>query len=163
MFCPRCSAENGLEQKYCRQCGLQLTAARIALQGVVDEALNRQKKGANLISGGSIFLILSVMAALANILLNSGPWNYGVVINLLVGLLITVPMIVIGTVRLRRAQRTLQPKDDERGQLESDSSRGMETLAASAHPTGRLLSPAEAPDSITEWTTRHLTTRERGR
>jgi hypothetical protein len=129
---------------------------------VVDETLNKHKKGANLISAGSIFLILSVMAALANILLNSGPWNYGVVINLLVGLLITVPMIVIGTVRLRRAQRTLQLKD-ERGQLESDSSHGKETLPVSAHPTARLLSPAEAPDSITEGTTRHLTTRERKR
>ncbi len=162
MFCPQCSAENNLEQKYCRRCGLQLTAARIALPGVVDEALATYRKGANLLSGGSIFLIFSVMAALANILLNSSPWNYGVIINLLLGLVITVPMIVIGIARLRRAQRALQPKD-ERGQLESDYSQGKETLAAPAHPTGRLLSPVEAPESITEGTTRHLTTSERRR
>jgi hypothetical protein len=76
MFCPRCSAENNLEQKYCRQCGLQLTAARIALHGGVDEALARYWWGEGLLAGGSIFLILSVLAALANISLNSGPWNY---------------------------------------------------------------------------------------
>lgn len=160
MFCPRCSAENNSEQKYCRQCGLPLTAARTALTGALDEALKTYKKGANSLSRGSVFLILSVMAALANILLMSGPWNYGVIINLLIGLLITVPMIVVGIVRLRGAQRVLQLKDGQ-GQLESDYSQDKGILAASAHSTGRLLSAVEAPDSIAEGTTRSLTTPER--
>ena len=159
MFCPRCSAENNLEQKYCRQCGLQLTAARIALHGGVDEALARYWWGEGLVSGGSIFLLLSVLVALANIFLNSGPWNYAVIINLLIGLIVTVPMITIGTVRLRRARRALQLKD-EQGQLASAHSQGEKTLAASAHPADRLLSAVEVPDSITEGTTRHLTTPE---
>src|SRR5918911_5169690 len=103
MFCPRCSIENNLEQKYCRKCGLQLTAARMALQGTVDEALAKYKKGARLLSGGSLFLILSALVALANVFLNSTPWNYGVVINLLIGLCVTVPMVGIGTARMRRA------------------------------------------------------------
>lgn len=162
MFCPRCSTENNLEQKYCRQCGLKLTAARIALQGTVDEALARYKTGAMLLSGGALFLILSALVALSNIFLNSIPWNYGVIINLLIGLIVTVPMISIGIVRMRRAQRALQPKD-ERGQLESGLSQGEERLGASANTTDRLLSPVEIPDSITEGTTRHLTTPERKR
>jgi hypothetical protein len=159
MFCPRCSAENNLEQKYCRQCGLQLTAARIALHGGVDEALARYWWGEGLVAGGSIFLLLSVLVALANIFLNSGPWNYAVIINLLIGLIVTVPMITIGMVRLRRARRALQLKD-EQGQLASDHSPDEKTLAASAHPTDRLLSAVEVPNSITEGTTRHLTTPE---
>ena len=159
MFCPRCNTENNLEQKYCRQCGLQLTAVRIALRGDVDEALARHKKGEWLVSGGSIFLIFSVLAALANIFLNSGPWNYAVIINLLIGLIVTVPMITIGMVRLRRARRALQLKD-EQGQLASEHSQGEKILAASAHPADRLLSAVEVPDSITEGTTRHLTTPE---
>jgi hypothetical protein len=123
MFCPRCSAENNLEQKYCRQCGLQLTAARIALHGGVDEALARFWRGEGLVAGGSVFLVLSVLAVLANIFLNSGPWNYAVIINLLIGLIVTVPMITTGMVRLRRARRTLQLKD-EQGQLARDHSQG---------------------------------------
>ena len=159
MFCPRCSAENNLEQKYCRQCGLQLTAARIALHGGVDEALARFWWGEGLVAGGSVFLILSVLAALANIFLNSGPWNYAVIINLLIGLIVTVPMITIGVVRLRRARRALQLKD-EQGQLASEHSQDGKTLAASADPAERLLSAVEVPNSITEGTTRHLTTPE---
>ena len=162
MFCPRCNTENNLEQKYCRQCGLQLTAVRIALRGDVDEALARHKKGEWLVSGGSIFLIFSVLAALANVFLNSGPWNYAVIINLLVGLVVSVPLITIGTVRLRGARHDLQTKD-EGGQLAGDYPQSKETLAASVNPTGRLLSPVEAPESITEGTTRHLTTSERKR
>ena len=156
MFCPRCSAENNLEQKYCRQCGLQLTTARIALHGGVDEALARFRRGEGVLAGGSIFLILCVMAALANVFLNSGPWNYAIIINLLIGLIVAAPMITIGMVRLRGARRSLQPKD-EQGQLVNNHAQG-ETLAASAHPADRLLSAVEVPDSITEGTTRHLTT-----
>jgi uncharacterized membrane protein YqaE (UPF0057 family) len=149
-----------LEQKYCRQCGLQLTAARIALHGGVDEALARYWSGEGLLAGGSIFLILSVLVAFANIFLNSGPWNYAVIINLLIGLVVTLPMITIGMVRLRRARRALQLKD-EQGQLASDHPQGEKTLAASAHPTDRLLSAVEAPGSITEGTTIHLKSPER--
>ena len=160
MFCPRCSAEYNLEQKYCRQCGLQLTAARIALRGGIDEALARYWWGEGLLAGGSIFLILSVLVALANFFLNSGPWNYAVIINLLIGLIVTVPMITIGMVRLRRVRRALELKD-EQGQLESDHSHGEKTLAASTHQTDRLLSAVEVPNSITEGTTIHLKSPER--
>ena len=157
MYCPRCSAENNLEQKYCRQCGLQLTAVQIALHGGVVETPARYWRGEGLVAGGSIFLILSVLAALANIFLNSGPWNYAVIINLLIGLIVTVPMITIGTVRLRRARRALQLKD-EPGQLASDYSQSEKTLSAATHPAERLTSALAVPDSITEGTTRHLTT-----
>ena len=159
MYCPRCSAENDLKQKYCRQCGLQLGPVQLALHGGMEEALTKHKVGEWLLAGGSIFLVLSVLAAFANIFLNSGPWNYGVIINLLIGLIVTVPMITIGMVRLRRARRALQLKD-EQGQLASDHSQGEKTLAASAHPADRLLSAVEVPDSITEGTTRLLTTPE---
>jgi hypothetical protein len=75
MFCPQCSAENNLRQKYCRRCGLQLTAALIALRGSADDALTRYLKGGKLLAVGSIFLIFSVLATLANITHSSGPWN----------------------------------------------------------------------------------------
>ena len=158
MFCPQCSSENNLEQKYCRQCGLQLTAARIALHGGVDEALARFWSGEGLVAGGSGFLVLSVLAALANIFLNSGPWNYAIIINLLIGLIITLPMTTIGMVRLRRARRALQLKDKQ-SQLASDHSKGGK-LAASSHLADSSLSAVQVPESITEGTTRLLTTPE---
>ncbi len=138
MFCPQCGAENNLEQKYCRQCGQQVTDARIVVRGGAEEALTRYQKGARLLSAGSIFLLFSVLAALANSLSRPGPRNYAVIINLLIGLIITGPMIVTGIARLRCARRALRLKD-EPGQLAGDHSPGKETFAASAHRTARLL------------------------
>ena len=155
MFCPRCGAENDLEQKYCRRCGLPLAAARISLQGGIDEALTRHKKGENLLTGGSVTLVIFILGAFANILLNPGPWNYGVVVNLLLGLVITAPLITTGLVRLRRARRALQPRGLQ-DQLTSDPSTGGGALTSSAHTTDRLLSPVIAPPSVTEHTTLHL-------
>jgi hypothetical protein len=162
MFCPQCGVENNPEQKYCRQCGQQLTDARIAVRGGAGEALTRYQKGARLLSAGSLFLILSVLAALANSLSHTGPRNYAVIINLLIGLIITGPMIVTGMVRLRCARRALRLKD-EPSQLVGGHSPGGETFTASAHRTARLLTPLAAPGSITEGTTRHLQTPKRGR
>jgi hypothetical protein len=159
MFCPQCGTENSPAQKYCRQCGLQLAAARVAINGGADEALMRYKKGEWLLSGGSTFLILSVLAALTNIFFNSGPRNYAVIVNLLIGLVITGPMITAGIVSLRRARRTVQMKD-EPSRWPSVHSLGEETPSAAAHPTARLLTPMAAPSSITEGTTRHLQTLE---
>ena len=162
MFCPQCGTENNLEQKYCRQCGQPVTDARIAVRGGAEEPLAKYQKGARLLSAGSLFLLLSVLAALANSLSRPGQRNYAVIINLLIGLIIAGPTIVTGMARLRCARRALRLKD-ERGQLASGHSPGEETFAASAHPTARLLEQVAMPGSITEGTTRHLQARERKR
>ncbi|HWW74637.1 MAG TPA: zinc ribbon domain-containing protein [Pyrinomonadaceae bacterium] len=162
MFCPQCGTENNPEQKYCRRCGQQVTDARIALRGGADDALKRYQKGARLLSIGSLFLLFSVLAALANSLSRPGPRNYAVIINLLIGLVITGPLIVTGMARLRCARRALRLKD-EPGQLAGGHSPGEETFAASAHPTARLLERVATPGSITEGTTRHLQAQERKR
>lgn len=155
MFCPQCGAENSVEQKYCRRCGLQLAAARISLQGGVGQALKRHKKGEKLVSSGGVTLVIFILAALANIFLNPGPWNYPVLINLLLGLVIAVPLMAAGLVHLRRAGRTLHPKD-EQGQLGADQSQAAQALTSSTYSTDRLVSTMRAPDSVTEQTTLHL-------
>ena len=151
MFCPQCGAENSLEQKYCRRCGLQLAAARISLQGGVEEALTRHTKGELIFAGGGVTLVIFILGALANIFLDSGP--FPVLINLLLGLGIAVPLIVTGSVLMRRAGRALHPKDD-RGKLPDHQFQEASTIIpSSAYSTDRLLSPTSTPDSVTEQTT----------
>lgn len=153
MFCPQCGAENGLEQKYCRRCGLQLAAARMSLQGDVGATLMTYKKGQVLFSSGGVTLVIFILAALINIFLDSGP--YPVLINLLVGLAIAVPLMAAGLVQLRRAERALNPKD-EQSQLAAGQADGAWAIPSSTYSTDRLLSSTRAPDSITEQTTLHL-------
>jgi hypothetical protein len=115
-----------------------------------------------MLSGGGVTLVIFILAALANILLNPGPWNYGVLINLLLGLAIALPLMAAGLVHLRRAGHALHPKD-EQAQLTADQSHGAWGLRSSAYSTDRLLSPMEAPDSVTEATTVNLKSPERGK
>ena len=152
MFCPQCGAENSLEQKYCRRCGLQLTAARISLQGGAGEALKKHKKGEVLLSSGAVTLVIFIIAAVTNIFLDSGP--VAVLINLLLGLGIAVPLMTTGFLQLRSAGQTLNPKNEPR-QLAADQSSRRE-LTPSAYSTDGLLSPIKVPDSVTEQTTLHL-------
>jgi hypothetical protein len=161
MFCPKCGAENSLEQKYCRRCGLQLAAARISLQGGMGQALTRHKKGEALLSSGAFTLVVFTVAALGNIFLNPGIWNYPVLINLLLGLVIGVPLMAAGLVHLRRARRALHPTA-EQNQLAADRPEGALATTSSAYSTDRLLSSTTAPDSVTEQTTIHLKAPQQG-
>jgi len=153
MFCPQCSSENSLEQKYCRRCGLELTAAQISLQGGVGAALTRHKKGQVIFSSGGLSLIIFTLAALANIFLGSGPQP--VLINLLLGLATGVPLMAAGLVQLRRAGVSLQPVE-EHNQLASDNSKEALTITSSPYATDPLLPPG----SVTEQTTQNLKSRE---
>ena len=67
MFCPRCSAENKSEQKYCRQCGLPLAAAQLALTGQLDEVLGELKKGEKSLQKGVTLLGIFLLVTLVTI------------------------------------------------------------------------------------------------
>ena len=136
MFCPQCSSENGREQKFCRRCGLELTAARISLQGGVGAALTMHKKGESLLASGGLTLVIFIFAAIANIFLHGG--LFPILMNLLLGLVIGVPLMAVGLVRLQRAGRSLFPKEDS------------------------LLSPVRSADSVTEQTTLSLNSHKPG-
>jgi hypothetical protein len=163
MYCPECSAQNETGQKYCRRCGLPLTVIQLAIEGRVDEALARYKKGVSSLSGGTYILALCLFGALINMFMIPGPWNgYAVVANSIVGLVIGVPMIIAGRVRLSRAKRLLSSEDQAHRLIEAETPRtaALSPLAATTDP---LVSRIPIPGSVTEQTTLNLKSPERNR
>src|SRR5688572_22161320 len=95
MFCPQCGAENSRKQTYCSRCGLHLAGARMSLEGGVDDALTKHKRGEALFGSGGITLVIFIIAAITNSLLNPG-WNLPVLVNLILGLSFAIPLMTTG-------------------------------------------------------------------
>lgn len=157
MFCPLCNTENEAGRGYCRQCGLSLGGVSLAVSGRAGEALSRYKKGAGALSAGALVLVICVTIAVLNFFLSSEPRNYGTLINLLVGLVVALPMIIVGTARVSRAGALLKDDKDDGA---THQIRGRADEPASLPPGTRKLDPlAESPsaaNTVTEQTTLKL-------
>lgn len=88
MFCPRCSAQNKQEQKFCRNCGLSLTSVRLALEGKMDEMAAELERSYNILGQAVGTLGIFIFAALINFFFFR--WDWGMLINLVLGVLITI-------------------------------------------------------------------------
>jgi hypothetical protein len=158
MFCPLCNTLNESEQAYCRQCGLSLGGVRLAISGRAGEALSRYQKGGGALSAGAVVLVVCVLIAVLNFFLSSEPRNYGTLINLLVGLVVALPLIIVGAARVSRAGALLKDDGATAGQI-----RGPAGEPASLPPeTRRIDPPAESPaagNTVTEQTTLELNRR----
>ena len=155
MYCPRCNTQNEWEQKYCRRCGLPLGGIRLGLEGHTEEALSNYKKGGGALSAGNIILVVCVSVALLNFFLSSGPRNYGVLVNLLIGLLVGLPMIIIGLVRVSRAERLLKGEGFA-APLIREKTDGAEFLPPAGHKIDPLAESLSPSASVTEQTTLKL-------
>jgi hypothetical protein len=156
MYCPKCSAQNNGEQKYCRRCGLPLTTVQLALEGRADEVIAKYKKGRGSISSSVVILSLTVIGALINIILVPGPWNlYLATLNLVLGLLTALPMIIFGYTRLWQADRLLSSKEQSPRMID-EQSRQIDGSLSAAAITDSLLSRPLTPHSVTERTTLNL-------
>lgn len=155
MFCPLCNTENEAGRGYCRQCGLSLGGVRLAVSGRAGEALSRYKKGGGVLSAGAVVLAVCVLIAVLNFFLSSEPRNYGTLINLLVGLIVALPMIIIGMARLSRAGTLLKDDGATTGQI-----KGRAGEPASLPPETRRIAPlaesSSAGNTVTEQTTLKL-------
>lgn len=152
MFCPKCGMQNLSEAQYCRGCGHALAAHRMALAGKVADATTHLRKGSEFVGAGLLVLGICKLNLLLNYFL--GGDKFGVIINLLILLLVAVPLIAFGIVRLTRAKRALgsqSPRDDT-AMAEADT-----TQLAAAPTTGGII---EMP-SVTEHTTLELKQPER--
>jgi len=156
MYCPKCSAQNEPEQKYCPHCGLTLAPVRLALDGRAEEAIAKFQRGKKSIYGSGMTLGIWSGCALINTLLIPGPWNvYVAGVNLGLGLVIAVPMAISGLVRLSGAEGVLDRKGQP-GHALDDQSRHSELPLPKPSSTNPLFSRAPAPGSVTEHTTRKL-------
>jgi len=119
MFCPKCSAQNELNQGYCRQCGQSLSGVRLALDGRPVESLAAMRAGERLIHGGCItlvvFTLIALLVSIISAILTGATYNISIIINLLLGLVIGLPLILIGRAKLRCATYLLSKAQHESG------------------------------------------------
>jgi hypothetical protein len=156
MFCPKCSTENLLDQKYCRQCGLQLANVRLSLEGRLDEAAEKVKKGEESIASGllilGIFFFIAIVSVSLAVVLGKGAFFSGA-LNLILGLIFGLPAILAGLSRIRSANRLLNPHQ-AKASLPGPAKPGV--LLPPAPDTDPSIATLQQPDSITEHTTYEL-------
>lgn len=150
MFCPRCSAENAEQQKYCRKCGLSLTSVQWILNGTMETIIEKVKKGENSLASGAVTLAIFALIALASIFLSSGK-SYGGAFNLIIGIFIAAPMIYYGSKRLEAARKLIEGESKP----EPIADKKVKELPT-APTTDRILEMAQPPVSVTEHTTYEL-------
>jgi hypothetical protein len=107
MYCPRCGTQNRLEQKFCRQCGLALPGVRLALEARLEDAAAQLKEGYDNLGAAVGTMGFFLLAVLINFFL----WDLGVIINLVLGLLITLRWFRRGFKQLEQAQKLLNAKE----------------------------------------------------
>ena len=158
MFCPRCGIDNESTQGYCRQCGQLLSDVRLAMQGAASESLAKLKSAAHVMNGGiatvAVFTLIAVFITLIGAL--SGHPVLGTIgmINSLLGVLIGLPLVLVGKMRVRQAARLLSGPE----------TRALDTERRNGAITSGLQSDFNrlAPGSVTENTTLNLKTRRKG-
>lgn len=155
MFCPKCGTNNNPEQKYCRQCGQQLTATRIALEGGFDNALDKLKKGENALSSGVVTFMIFFFVAIVSVILSSldrSPNFATPFINIALGIIFGFPAIVIGLLRIRKANALLNGETPTKNLPQGPA----QAQLPQARPTDPALSSHHTPASVTEHTTINL-------
>lgn len=162
MFCPRCATENKKEQRYCRQCGVTLPAIRLALEGRVDEAIQKYKKCESVLDWGFVILLIGGVNAGINAFFRAWP---AAILSGTLGFVVGTILILIGLSRLGRASKILNPpeKKVEPDIPALDQSAHVEAALPPAPITEELLQAPARPPSVVENTTLELKQRERMR
>jgi len=159
MFCPRCATENNETQKFCRQCGLSLGVARLALDGRAEDALPLVKN-AQATVGWCIGVVVLVLLTL---IFNAPPVWGAVMLATVVGLgLVPLALLITSAVQLARARRLFGAPQSP-GADEATVSLDPLNEAAATNPqlppapaADPLISDMRAPYSVVEDTTGRL-------
>lgn len=154
MYCPQCSAHNSQKQKYCRQCGLGLTDVRFALEGKANETITKYRKGGELFVTGLIILGICILNVLINQIMSSEARNLATSAILILGLVISLPIIITGLVRISLADRLLKLKQEQQSDpLPGSATEWSEPQLQQAPVTDPLMSQLSSRGSVTEGTT----------
>ena len=150
MFCPQCGVQNELNQGYCRQCGQPLRSIQLALEKRVDEVAAKFKNAEDLLGTGLVIFFVVFVGALGSLIL-SGAIPF--VFSIIIGFLISFPLVVIGLVRVDRLRRLLNPQEENSEPLLPPQSEPAAALA-DTRTTNQL--SFGSPNSVTEDTTAKL-------
>ena len=156
MFCPQCGDQNELNQGYCRHCGQPLGSIQLALERRVDEVAAKFRKAEDLLATGLVIFFVAFVGALGSLIL-SGAIPF--VFSIIIGFLISFPLVLIGLVRIDRLRRLLNPQE-ENGERVLPPQNQPAVALTEARTTNQLNLKLGARDSVTENTTAKLKTPE---
>jgi hypothetical protein len=151
MFCPKCGTTNDNRPSFCRQCGLSLTGIQLGVEGRVDEAIAKFKKSEDLLATGLVIFTVFVIGALVSLFL-TGVYPFAISIG--IGLIISVPIVLLGLIRVDRVRRLLDPEEKHVKLIEPTG--GNPNFLPPAATTDALPTGPVAPGSVTEQTTINL-------
>lgn len=149
MFCPQCATENELKQSYCRQCGQPLIAVRQAIEGRTEQAIASLKSSKNPLLGGLFGFVIYLIITLLS-LFTGGAIGFSNAASAAVLLVLILPFLLLGVIRIWRASRVLISEDDPKP----------EALPAGGHPGVLNMGKPTLEISATENTTKKLNTPE---
>jgi len=149
MFCPGCGTEVSEDQDYCRTCGHHLAGPRAALEKNLEEIRSMIKGGAMMVGVAFLAVTLYVTISFISSLVEKNPAGVSFVF---VGLLLMLPLMLFGLLRLARAARSLKQTT---AQVAPTPGEARIDTTASASP-GQYRALPEEPPSVTEKTTLHL-------
>jgi hypothetical protein len=150
MYCPDCGTVNENRPSFCRTCGRSLTGIQLATDGRVDEAIAKFRKSEDLLATGLVIFSIFVLAALVSLFL-TGVYPFAISIGL--GLIVCVPIVLMGLIRVDRVRRLLDPGKESPRRINE----GPDVSALPpARTTDALPRRSDVPDSVTEQTTLNL-------
>jgi hypothetical protein len=161
MYCPQCGSEASPGLRYCRSCGLALSAVEAALDARLSAAAAQLQHSARAIKFGLIWMALFVlMAVIAGA--SSGPFemtigplligvsDWGV--SLILALLLGIPAVGLGYRRLRQAAEQFQALNnpgDAGGRRAPQLDDGSARTLVGDKETGRILEVGAGSEDAT--------------
>src|SRR5687768_4182616 len=118
MYCPDCGTLNDASPSYCRKCGRSLVGVNLALDGRVEEAITKFKKSEDLLATGLLIFAAFLLGAIVMLFLE-GPRPFS--FSVLLGLLISLPIVLSGLIKIDRVRRLLDRAKAEQKQLPTPS------------------------------------------
>lgn len=149
MYCPDCGTVNENQPSFCRKCGRSLTGIQLAIEGRVDEAIDKFKKSEDLLAAGLLIFSIFVVVGLVSLFL-TGVYPFAISIG--VGLIFSVPFVLLGLIRVDRVRRLLGEKSTRPLLPPKENV----TFVPPGVTTEALTTGPVAPDSVTDRTTLNL-------